>query len=102
MYSVHIAYYYTVQAVNNDYGKSYYSSYNKKGVLKQKEKGKNNTIKKLEIFFEWFFVENPVCKPITETNSEEPSFENVFNVLCAFIMISPHIGNLKKQIYIVY
>ena len=33
-------------------------------------------------------MENPVCKPITETNNAVPSFENVFRVLCAFAMIS--------------
>ena len=33
-------------------------------------------------------MENPVCKPITETNKAVPSFENVFRVLCAFAMIS--------------
>ena len=37
---------------------------------------------------ELFFRESPVCKPITETNKDVPSFEKVFNALCAFVMIS--------------
>ena len=35
-----------------------------------------------------FLMENPVCKPITETNRAVPSFENIFSVLWAFSMIS--------------
>ena len=38
--------------------------------------------------FECFLMENPVCKPITETNRAEPSFENIFSVLWVFAMIS--------------
>ena len=33
-------------------------------------------------------MENPVCKPITETNRAVPSVENVFSVLCAVVIIS--------------
>ena len=33
-------------------------------------------------------MENPVCKPIAETNRAVPSFENIFSVLRAFAMIS--------------
>ena len=33
-------------------------------------------------------MENPVCKPITETNKAVPNFENVFRMLCVFAMIS--------------
>ena len=38
--------------------------------------------------FECILMENPVCKPITETNRDVPSFENVFNVPWAFMIIS--------------
>ena len=34
-------------------------------------------------------MENPVCNPITETNRDVPSFEDVFSVFCVFAMISP-------------
>ena len=35
-----------------------------------------------------FFNANPVCNPMTEINNEDPSFEKVFKVLCAWDIIS--------------
>ena len=39
-------------------------------------------------FLELFFMLSPVCNPITETNIDVPSFENVFKVLFVLAMIS--------------
>ena len=38
--------------------------------------------------FELLLTENPVCKPITETNRDEPSFDNVFVVLSVIVISS--------------
>ena len=45
-------------------------------------------VKDIIELLELFLVENPVCNPITETNRDVPSFEDIFSVLCAFAMIS--------------
>ena len=37
--------------------------------------------------FECILKENPVCKPITETNRAVPNFENIYSVLWEFTMI---------------
>ena len=38
--------------------------------------------------FELLLMENPVCKPITETNRDEPSFDNIFIVLSVVVISS--------------
>ena len=43
-------------------------------------------------------MENPVCNPITETNREVPSFENVFIVLCAAETISAFSSEARRFI----
>ena len=47
---------------------------------------------------ELLLMENPVCNPITETNKDVPSFENVFIVLCAFAMISVFVSGIQRFI----
>lgn len=43
-------------------------------------------------------MENPVCNPITETNREVPSFENVFIVFCAIETISAFSSETRRFI----
>ena len=48
--------------------------------------------------FDLFLRDDPVCNPITETNREEPSFENIVIVLCTLAIISVCVSGINRFI----